>query len=143
MRAKLVKESLNEISPATFKSAVGKTQEYDQYNRGYKLGQTFFNQFVGKPLMDGVIVEIGTIKSSGDFWVQIIVHRKDDQKQRQERQQQIIINYSIDNDNYNFTEDEIISRSDARILSLIAQKINPETQYKDINKSFKVKYSAK
>jgi len=54
---KLVPESLNEISHTLFKSAVGKTKEYDQYNRGYALGQKFFREFIGKNLFGGINME--------------------------------------------------------------------------------------
>jgi len=131
MRAKTV----NEISSDTFKSAIGKTKEYDQYGRGYRLGQTYLHKFEGKPLLGGTIREIGAINPPGsDFFnIQVTIDKIDERGRTTTK----YINYDVTDDEW----DEGIegaSRADARTLSLIAQKVNPDTKYTNINKEFKV-----
>lgn len=136
---KLVRESLNEISADLFKSALGKTKEYDQYNRGFYMGKTFLREFLGKNLFDGTIEDIGASNADSFFAIYINVVSKDsDGRNRSDK----AYYYNIDKDQYTNIPEEV-SRTDARILSKIATKVNPESKYVNINKEFNVKYPLK
>jgi len=141
MKAKLVKESLNEIGSDTFKSAMKKTKEYGQHNRGYKMGSLFFRKFQGLSLLGDIIKEIGTIDSGNGLVVQITLR-----KNEAENQKRHMVVYYVDKDkweevrhnDWNDIKNIDITRKDANILSKIAQQINPETKYKHINKEFSI-----
>jgi len=133
-----------ELSPETIKSALGKTREYDQYNRGYKIGQNFYNEFVGKPLFGGTIIEVGTGNHrSSDFYVIITVERERSEVSpngTRRAPEKLQIYYDVERDSFDDTLPGEPTRSDARILSQVAKKINPETKYGNINTGFNVKY---
>ena len=144
MKLKRFDDFINEeISHTVLRSALNKTKEYDQYNRGYKIGQNFYREFVGKPLFGGTILEVGTGNHrSSEFNVIITVERKrveSNSNGTNRAPEKISIYYDVDRDSYDDTLPGDPTRSDARILYKIAEKVNPETKYRDINKMFKIK----
>jgi hypothetical protein len=100
---------------------------------------TFFNKFIGKPLMQGEIKSIYTLGDKNKFTIRVeqIFKSKDgvDMKTKGGAV------YDADNDQYKVylpinqqtggTLMQSLTRVDARILQLIAQKINPNTKYKN------------
>ena len=124
---------IKEISSDLFKSAAMASKGRGTHGRTQKLTSTYFNDFIGKPLFGG---KITGITSSRDM--NIVVHM-----------QNIVINnenildyaisYYPDHDHWALGEKvRLITRKDARILSLIAQKINPDTKYKNTTLHFDI-----
>jgi hypothetical protein len=142
---KIIKENdLSEISSDLFKSAINVSKERGTDRRTYKLGQTYFNQFIGKPLMDGKIINIGVNKpQQGNYSdVSIEIEKKIYQNDGYHKGKDMIvkdyISYDIDSDIFNLDNAEV-SRRDAAVLSKIAQHINPDTKYKETGKYFNIK----
>jgi hypothetical protein len=141
MKARFVYESLNEISGDLFKSALKKTGEYGQHNRGYSMGSNFFRKFKGLELMGGIIKEIGATDSDG-LVIQITL---DEDKEEKDKRRYMAF-YKVDKDEWEVVrhndwtpiESKDINRRDARILSQIALMVNPDSKYKNINKSFNI-----
>lgn len=137
---KIIKENdLSEISSDLFKSAINVSKERGTDRRTYKLGQTYFNQFIGKPLMDGKIINIGVNKPQQGNYSDVSIEIE--KKIYQRGKDMIVkdyISYDIDGDIFNLDNVEV-SRRDAAVLSKIAQHINPDTKYKETGKYFNIK----
>ena len=132
---------LKEISSTTFKSAVNVSKERGTDRRTYKLGQQYFNQFIGKELMGGKISDIGVnAPQQGNYRsVRVTIeHTYPNAEVVPDSLKYDYINYDIDKDLYNI--DEQIDRKDAVVLSKIAQLINPDTKYKQTGMHFNIKY---
>ena len=145
LREFLNEQKLNEISSDTFKSAINVSKERDLIGRTENLGDLYFHEFIGKPIFeDGVIksIKIAAYKSMAKRLVAINVeysnknqiYHNDDQS----FPKQNTIWYDIDSDIYN-NVDFKIQRKDAFLLWKIAQKINPDTKYKETGKYFNIK----
>jgi hypothetical protein len=133
---------VNEISLDLFNRATDITRARGQDSRTENLGSTFFREFVGKPLLGGTIKLVTVFKPksaplSND--VAIVYHlpaRSHGMGSRPAEDQNIY--YDVKNDTYG-TGDMPISRADARMLSRIAIKANPNTQYKNGTGDFRIK----
>lgn len=136
-------QSVNEISSDLFKRTINVSKDRNYIERTEKLGTVYFHEFIGSPIFeDGTIKDIAIAASPSHSirYVSIEVEyaNKNSLYYEQKYSKQKWINYNIDDDYYdnvNFP----IERKDARILGKIAQKINPETQYKETGKYFKIK----
>ena len=125
-----IKDNLQErISSNLFKSAINVSKERGTDRRTERMGSLFFNEFVGKPLMGGVIEQITVNNPQQGNYRQVSIHVKYNNPESESKYS--FIYYDIDKDNYNF-DDRPIDRRDARLLSLIALKINPDSKYKEI-----------
>jgi hypothetical protein len=125
------REKINEISSDLFKSAVNVAQEKGEKNRVANMGKTFFNKFIGKPLMNGTIKNV-------DFYVDgldVIIKR--DSKVEPSKNTIKRITYNITNDHWDLSDEEI-TRQDARIFSLLAKHINPDTKYGKGSAGFRI-----
>ena len=134
-RVKNFKQFVNEISSDTFKSAINVSKERGLDRRTHKLGELYFNQFIGKPFLDGIISHIDVSNPQQGNYRQVNIeykHEVDGQTKKD------YIRYDIDGDIYDI-EDYPIERKDAVILSKIAQHINPKTKFKETGKYFKIK----
>jgi hypothetical protein len=138
----LIKEELvNEISPELFKRATDVSRERGQDQRTMKLGQLFFNKFKGKALIGGTITDIRYTKPQQANYEAITIKIElpssvtpsDTSYPTKVR----YIDYDIQTDNWDINRE--ITRADARILSLIAQHINPDTRYKSGGVGFDIK----
>lgn len=135
-------QQINEISSDTFKRAIDVSKERNTDKRTYKLGQLYFNKFIGKKLMGGEITNIGVFNpKQGDYRkVSIEVTKSVYQDSGYNKGKNKIVKgyiyYDIDEDIYNVGE---IDRKDAVVLSKIAKQINPETKYKETGKYFQIK----
>jgi hypothetical protein len=138
-------QKLNEISSDTFKSAINVSKERDLIGRTEKLGSLYFKDFIGKPIFDDGIIEnisIAAYKSDSRRLVALDLkysnknqtYYNDDTNYPKSRW----INYDIDDDMW-INIDWEINRSDARLLGKIAEKINPDTKYKETGKFFNIK----
>lgn len=138
------KKKLNEISSETFKSAIDVSRGRGTDTRTYKLGRTYFNEFIGKPFMGGKIIDIGVDSpQQGNYKIVLIRFKKDvyqDSGYNKGRSVPVegTIHYDIDKDEFTLGKDPI-DRKDAVVLSKIAQKINPDTKYKETGRYFKIK----
>jgi hypothetical protein len=134
----LIKEELvNEISPELFKRATDVSRERGQDQRTMKLGQLFFNKFRGKPLMDGTIEDVTYAKPQQGEYETVIIQIKFPSPVVPGETKTRYIYYNIGVDQWEV--DKKITRADARILSLIAQHINPDTRYKSGGVGFDIK----
>lgn len=138
----LIKEEIEkilEISPNTFKSAINMSKEKGTDARTRRLGQLYFNKFINTPLLGGKIKEITTSAPQQGRYRQVNIIVEFEYPNTEfvpDSLKYDYIHYDIDNDIYDI--DKEINKKDARILSLIAQHINPDTQYKTTN-SFRIK----
>jgi hypothetical protein len=126
-----------EISPDLLKRSINVGIERNYIDRTYNLGKKFFNEFIGMNLLYtyGKIDDIGIIyNNSNNRFIQIIVNNYNYSGEL--TPEQAIIKYDIDNDLYDINFK--IQRKDARILSKIAMKINPDTKYKESGKYFDI-----
>jgi hypothetical protein len=128
-----------EISSDTFKSAINVSKERGTDYRTQKLGQLYFNKFIGKPLIGGEIYDIvvNNPRQGSYRTVTIQVEFKFNSEVVPDSLKYDFIEYDIDKDLFNI--DHEIDRKDAVILSKIAKHINPETKYKETGKYFKIK----
>ena len=142
-----IKNNLQErISPELFKSAINVSRERGTDNRTRKLGSLFFNEFLGKPLMGGKItyIEVNNPKHGNyrDVVITIEYKSKFDNYSNAPVVPNALknqhVHYDIDKDIFNI-ENEEIERKDARLLSLIALKINPNSRFKESGKYFNIK----
>jgi hypothetical protein len=134
-----VKSSINEISSDLLKRASDKANSLGQYNRNYRMENTFFNKFIGKPLMQGEIESISTLGDKNKFTIKVKQFYKSKDGVNRETKGGAV--YDADNDQYKVylpirhetgeTLMQALTRIDARILQLIAQKANPDTKYKN------------
>jgi hypothetical protein len=138
IREVLHNQKLKEISSDTFKSAINVSKNRGTDKRTYELGGLYFNQFIGKPLVGGKIINIGVQSplQSNYKIVLIEIEKKFINDSGGEYNKKIYINYDIDKDNYDIDE---IDRKDAVVLSKIAQHINPDTKYRETGKYFDIK----
>ena len=134
----LIKEELvNEISPELFKRATDVSRERGQDQRTMKLGQLFFNKFRGKPLMGGIIEDVTYTKPQQGEYEEVIIQIKSPSPVVPGETKTRYIYYNVRADQWEV--DKEITRTDARILSLIAQHINPDTRYKSGGVGFDIK----
>jgi hypothetical protein len=134
----LIKEELvNEISPELFKRATDVSRERGQDQRTMKLGQLFFNKFRGKALMDGTIEDVTYAKPQQGEYETVIIQIKFPSPVVPGETKTRYIYYNVGVDQWEV--DKKITRADARILSLIAQHINPDTRYKSGGVGFDIK----
>jgi hypothetical protein len=132
---------IKEISADTFKSAVDVARGRGENQRASKLGSTFLNSFVGKPLMGGKISKIDIQKPSfGDYFdvtLEVLVPTQGTQGMYDKPK---YLYYDVENDDWNLKGKGIeITRPDARMLSQIATKINPDTKYSSGVENFDIK----
>jgi hypothetical protein len=136
------KKKLNEISSGTFKSAINVSKERGTDRRAYKLGELYLNQFMDKDLIGGKRTNICVHSpQQGNYRnVAIEVTKSIYQDSGYDKGKNKLIKdyiyYDIDKDLYDADE---IDRKDAALLSKIAQKINPDTKYKETGRHFKIK----
>jgi hypothetical protein len=134
----LIKEELvNEISPELFKRATDVSRERGQDQRTMKLGQLFFNKFKGKSLMNGTIVDVSYAKPQSGDYESVIVKIEVPSSTVPGQKNFRFYYYDTAKDQWDI--DKEITRADARLLSLIAQHINPDTQYKSGGVGFDIK----
>ena len=131
---RIEEESINEVSPELFKRAGEKMVSKGQEWRAYNLGKTYLNQFIGKSMLGNYkIYDLGYAEDiTGPS---IIVNIKDDAALSND----IRLVYDIKSDIWVGFGDKPINRTDARILSLIAKKINPNSKYGNGVGDFKIK----
>jgi hypothetical protein len=134
----IIKEELvNEISPELFKRATDVSRERGQDQRTMKLGQLFFNKFRGKPLMGGIIEDVTYTKPQQGEYEEVIIQIKSPSPVVPGETKTRYIYYNVEADQWEV--DKEITRTDARILSLIAQHINSDTRYKSGGVGFDIK----
>jgi hypothetical protein len=134
VKSMLKENQINEISSDTFNSAIDKSKQRGTNKRTERMGTLYFNKFIGKPLVNGYIENITVSNHSEGGGKFVLIHLKGDKLG-------IVIKYNVNEDNYriNGYPIEEIERKDAVILSKIAQHINPNTKYKNVSTSFKLK----
>jgi hypothetical protein len=138
------KKKLNEISSETFKKAIDVSKSRGTDNRTYKMGRLYFNQFIGKPFMEGKIIDIGIRNPQQGNYKEVSIeferniYHDSGYHKGQTITKKDYIYYDIDKDDFNLG-DFAIDRKDAVILSKIAQQINPDTKYKETGRHFKIK----
>lgn len=135
--AKLIKEELNEISPELFKKATDISRERGQDRRTISMGQAFFNKFKGKSLMNGTIIDVSYVKPQQGNYESVKVKSEVPSSVVPNETKIIYNDYNVKTDEWDI--DKEITRADARILSLIAQHINPDTRYKSGGEGFQIK----
>jgi hypothetical protein len=129
--------SVNEISPELFKRATDVSRERGQDRRTSSMGEAFFNKFKGRPLMGSTIVNVNYAKPQQGNYEEVIVKIESPSSVIPGETKFRYIYYDVKTDQWNI--DKEITRADARILSLIAQHINPDTQYKSGGEGFQIK----
>ena len=134
----LIKEELvNEISPELFKRATDVSRERGQDRRTMNMGETFFNKFKGKPLMGSNIVDVSYAKPQSGDYEEVIVKIEVPSSVVPGETKFRFIYYDVKKDQWGV--DKEITRADARLLSLIAKHINPDTRYKSGGEGFQIK----
>lgn len=130
-----------EISPDLFKRTIDASYERGFHDRTYDFGKTFFREFIGKPLLGGEIVDIGTYMDNKDYPVVHIAIKFDDNYFLERNIRSRNLYYAIKTDSYDnsIEKEEAIDRKDSVLLSKIALKVNPDTKYKETGKNFKIK----
>jgi len=138
--SRIIKEELvNEISPELFKRATDVSRERGQNQRTSSMGEAFFSKFKGKPLMGGTITNIRYVKPSSELgdYEQVIVEIEVPSSVVPGETKSRYIYYDVKTDQWDINKE--ITRADARVFSLIAQHINPDTQYKSGGVGFDIK----
>ena len=123
-----VKSSINEISSDLFKRASTKSMSMGQPERRDRMANTFFSKFIGKPLMQSEITSISN--DAGEL--NINIEGTFDSENR--KINRASAKYDMNLDQYQVIlpkKMQGLTRVDARILQLIAQKANPDTKYKN------------
>jgi hypothetical protein len=134
----VIKEALvNEISPELFKRATDVSRERGQDRRTSSMGEAFFSKFKGKPLMGGTIINIRYVKPQQGNYEEVIVEIEVPSSVVPGETKSRYIYYDVRKDQWDI--DKEITRADARVLSLIAQHINPNTRYKSGGEGFQIK----
>ena len=118
-----------------FKRATDVSRERGQDQRTTSMGQTFFNKFKGKPLMNGTIIDVSYIKPQRGEYEDVAVTVEHELPNSDSTNSYIY--YDVKGDEWAINKE--ITRADARTLSLIAQHINPNTKYKETSKHFTIK----
>ena len=126
-------DKITELSSDTFKSAINKSKEYGNDRRTYKLGSLFYNTFIGKPFLGGIITNIGVNNPSQGNYTDISIEFKVENKVQ-------YLYYDVKLDSWGTIKDIKMSRKDANLLSLISLKVNPESKYKQVGKEFNIDY---
>lgn len=129
--------NLNEISSNLFKSALNVSKERGTDRRTAKLGNLYFNKFVGVPLMGGKISRIETHNPAQGNYRTIQIEIEKPSSIVTDKIKNDYVYYDIDKDFYEINEP--IDRKDAVVLSKIALQINPESRYKETGKHFEIK----
>lgn len=132
-----VETNLNEISPELFKRATDVSRERGQDRRTSSMGETFFNKFKGKPLMGSTIADVSYAKPQSGDYEEVIVRIEVPSSVVPGETKSRYIYYDVRKDQWGV--DKEITRADARVLSLIAQHINPNTRYKSGGEGFQIK----
>jgi hypothetical protein len=134
-----INDFIYEISSDTFKSAINVSKERGTDIRTQKLGQLYFNKFIGKPLIGGEIYDIvvNNPRQGSYRTVTIQVEFKFNSEVVPDSLKYDFIEYDIDKDLFNINLE--IDRKDSVVLSKIAKHINPETKYKETGKYFQIK----
>lgn len=128
----LTQQKVNEISSNTFKSAINISKERGTDRRTYKLGQSYFNQFIGKSFDGGKIIDIGVNSPSQSNYRNVAIQVEFEYPNATVVPDPLkydFIYYDIDKDVWSI--DREIERKDAVMLSNIAKHINPDTKYKE------------
>jgi hypothetical protein len=129
--------SVNEISPELFKRATDVSRERGQDRRTSSMGEAFFNKFKGRPLMGSTIVNVNYAKPQQGNYEEVIVKIESPSSVVPGETKFRYIYYDVKTDQWNI--DKEITRADARVLSLIAQHINPDTRYRSGGEGFQIK----
>jgi len=132
----IINEELNEISPDLFKRATDVARGRGQDQRVSNMGETFFNKFRNKPLMGGNIVNVGYSKPQQSNYEEVVVEIEIPSEEDPQKPKKRFIYYDVISDEWNINTE--VTRADARIFSLIAQHINPNTKYKSGGEGFKI-----
>lgn len=126
--------TLNEINKQTFFNSIGKMRDKNQLGRKKSLTKTFFNEFIGKPMLGSTIIDFDSdymtdtsVKEDNVFGVEINL----------ENGEGIIYNVNLDTGEDVFVlpkdpktkKQKTISRKDARTLGKIAKKVNVRSNY--------------
>jgi hypothetical protein len=133
----IIKEEINEINSKQFRAFTDVTRERGQDQRTEYVGRLFFNKFKDKPLMGGVIKDIRYTKPQQAGYEEVIVKIESPSSVVPGETKSRYVTYDVKGDSWD-VEDEI-TRADARILSLIAQHIEPNTRYKSGGVGFRIK----
>ena len=137
----LNEQKLNEISSDTFKSAINVAKERNSNGRIEKLSSLYFNDFIGKSIFDeGKIKNITILSDKNEpskLLLNIIYPNINTQISSNDLKKYWIY-YHIDKDMW-LGIDWKMNRTDARLLGKIAEKINPDTKYKETGKYFDIK----
>jgi hypothetical protein len=131
---------VDEISADTFKSAVDVAKGRGENQRASKLGSTFLNSFVGKLLMGGTISKIDIQKPSwGDYFdvtLEVLIPTQGTDGMYDKPK---YLYYDVENDDWGMKGKGLeVTRQDARVLSQIAIKVNPDTKYKQGTQHFDI-----
>jgi len=138
---KPIQEAVTEISSDTFKGAVDVARGRGENQRISNLGSTFLHSFIGKPLMGGKISKIDVQKPSFggyfDVTLQVLVPTQGTQGMYDKP---TYLYYDVEGDDWNLKGKGLeITRLDARVLSQIAIKVNPDTKYSTGVEHFDIK----
>lgn len=120
---------VNEISGETFKSAVNKTRDKQQYPRTSRLGELFLHKINGIEICGGQVEE-ATVLNDRDTMRAILTIRG-------ERGEFVNV-YDVTNDEWHIRTGPMDRRS-ARTLSQISQKFNKDTRYVNFQDNFIIK----
>jgi len=134
------KSNVDEISADTFKSAVDVAKGRGENQRASKLGSTFLNSFVGKLLMGGTISKIDIQKPSwGDYFdvtLEVLIPTQGTDGMYDKPK---YLYYDVENDDWGMKGKGLeVTRQDARVLSQIAIKVNPDTKYRQGTQHFDI-----
>lgn len=134
------KGNVAEISADTFKSAVDVARGRGEDRRASNLGSTFLNSFVGKLLMGGTISRIDIQKPSfGDYFdvtLEVLVPTQGTDGMYDKPK---YLYYDVENDDWGMKGKGLeVTRQDARVLSQIAIKVNPDTKYRQGTQHFDI-----
>ena len=133
----IIKEEINEISPELFKKATDISRSRGQDRRTISMGETFFSKFRGKPLMGGTIINVYYQKPQQAGYEDVAVKIESPSSVVPGETKSRYINYDVKRDSWDVNDE--ITRADARLLSLIAQQIEPNTRYKSGGEGFRIK----
>lgn len=140
IRKVILENNLVELSADTIKSYHKKTYDRGELTRGDINSDLFFNKFKGKSIFGGVITSINMYSEggyyagngqgySGKLGVNVKLPNS----------RSSVYKYDIEEDQWEDIEEYPIYRTDARILSLIAKHINPDTKYGNGSQGFNIK----
>ena len=134
-----IQNTLDEISPETFKSAIDKStertkQQNDQNpeligidKRAQRLAGLYFKDFIGKPFANGKITKVGIIEGRILGVTYELPETTPGYREGMMKEHHLF--YYINGDNWVGVGP--ISRADARLLGKMAAHLNPNTKYKN------------